>query len=68
MFNAYYDISEKFLRFKQAIKYEFVSRGKKRLKFIGWHDLDSLDFSENKKKSVSLTCRRFGLFRSYFCR
>lgn len=39
-----------------------------RLKFIDWYNLESPKFSKNKKKSVSLTCRHFGLHRSYFYR
>lgn len=40
----------------------------KRLKFIDWYNLESYKFSKNKKKSVILTCRHFGLHRSYFYR
>ena len=39
-----------------------------RLRFIDWYNLESVKYSKTGKKSVSLTCRHFGLFRSYFYR
>lgn len=47
---------------------DLSSEAQKRLKFIDWYNLESPKFSKDKKKSVSLTCRHFGLFRSYFYR
>jgi transposase len=46
--------------------HELSTEAKKRLKIIEWHENTSYKYSKNNKKNVALTCRHFGIARSYF--
>ncbi len=48
--------------------YTLSDKAKQRLKIIDWYRLKSAYFSTNKKPNAALTCRRFGIHRSYFNR
>ena len=45
---------------------EISDDAEKRLKIIDWYKLKSEKYSENHKRNVALTCRHFGISRSYF--
>ena len=45
---------------------EISDDAEKRLKIIDWYKFKSPLYSENKKRNVALTCRHFGISRSYF--
>ena len=47
---------------------DLSTEANKRKIFIYWYNQESPKFSKNGKKNVTLTCRRFGLYRSYFYR
>lgn len=51
-----------------AGNYTLSDRGQQRLKIIDWYRLKSAYFSTNKKPNAVLTCRHFGIHRSYFNR
>ena len=59
---------KEFTKLKKVTSTDLSKEAENRLRFIDWYNLESPRFSKNKKKSVSLTCRHFGLFRSYFYR
>lgn len=44
------------------------AEARQRLRIIDWHRLESGKFSADGKSNASLTCRHFGIHRSYFSR
>ena len=44
------------------------AEARQRLRIIDWHRLESGKFSADGKPNASLTCRHFGIHRSYFSR
>lgn len=50
----------------QRICTDLSKEAKERLKIIDWYRLESKKYSSTGKPDVKLTCRHFGIYRSYF--
>lgn len=48
--------------------YKLSEKARQRLKIIDWYQFKSAYFSMSKKRNAELTCRHFGIHRSYFNR